>query len=146
MLEDVQGMPPLNDIEFVRVNCSPLLGAMKDEAIAWLHSIGSMMRSFEQPIYQVLHTFTALLPWEGCKSSLDSIVWGSCWGECRALVQRLCRKAGARCPCTACSLALLQPEPGASVIQCEITMLSNCSTPHDVAGMGGSPDQPEGTD
>ncbi len=49
----MQGMPQTTDIEFVRINCAPLMAAMRDEANAWLHGICSIMRSIDATLQQV---------------------------------------------------------------------------------------------
>lgn len=53
VIEDVQGMRPVHDIDFVRINCKPLLESMKEEAAAWLRGLAGIMREQEGPVKQV---------------------------------------------------------------------------------------------
>lgn len=46
-------MPTACDVEFVRVNCAPLLGALREEAHAWLRGIAGLMREVDGPVAQV---------------------------------------------------------------------------------------------
>lgn len=46
-------MPAACDVEFVRVNCAKLLGALREEAHAWLRGIAGLMRDADGPVAQV---------------------------------------------------------------------------------------------
>ena len=72
--EDVAGLPPAVDIDFVRVHCSPLLAAIGAEAGAWLAGVRAAMVEAEAPA-------RAVGGWRerGCGGARQLCC---CWGFC----------------------------------------------------------------
>lgn len=71
-VEDLQALPPFSDIDFVRVDSAPLLGALGGEAGLWLRGVRELMAEADLPARQVLGRCMVQLPYGACGVGLPA--------------------------------------------------------------------------